>query len=84
MFNLFRLVDLVFDALTLSLIIRVFMSWVPHDRYHPVIEFLYKITDPMLKPFQNLIPPNKMGIDLSPILAFFSLGIIQRFIYFLF
>jgi len=59
------------------------MSWIPHDRHHPIIEFLYKITDPMLKPFQDLVPAHRLGIDLSPIFAFIALGLIQKLIYML-
>ncbi len=33
-------------------------------------------TDPLLQPFRNLLPPMG-GMDLSPILLFFALGILQ-------
>ena len=74
---LYRILDFIFQGLYLALIARVLLSWIPHDRYHPIMQFLYDVTDPILRPFQNIIPSWKIGIDLSPILAFFALGIIR-------
>ena len=42
---------------------------------------LYEFTDPVLRPFRNLIPPIRMGamaMDLSPILVFVIIGVLQR------
>eukprot|EP01047_Picozoa_sp_COSAG01_P000245 COSAG01_NODE_4_length_55812_cov_1344.168109_7_plen_87_part_00 len=77
----YRLIDFIFQALYLVLIIRVLLSWIPHNTYHPLISPIYRVTEPMLKPFQNIIPSWKIGIDLSPILAFFALGIIRRLVF---
>ncbi|MBA95165.1 MAG: YggT family protein [Rickettsiales bacterium] len=78
---LYRILDFLFQGLYLCLIVRVLLSWIPHDRYHPLISFLYDVTDPILKPFQNIIPSWKLGIDLSPILAFFAIGIVRDLIF---
>lgn len=78
---LYKILNFTFQALYLALIVRVLMSWIPHDRYHPVMNFIYSITDPILQPFQNIIPSWKLGIDLSPILAFFAIGIIRDLVF---
>jgi uncharacterized protein YggT (Ycf19 family) len=39
---------------------------------------IYQFTDPILKPFQNIIPPYKIGIDLSPLFAFIALSIAKK------
>ena len=78
---LYKILSLVFEGLYLFLIVRVLISWFPHDRFHPIIRILYDVTDPLLQPFQNIIPSWKFGIDFSPILAFFALGIIKRLIF---
>ena len=75
MYAISQLIHLVFQGLYLALFVRIMMSWIPHDRHHALIELLYKVTDPILKPFQRLIPPLGMGIDISPIVAFFALSI---------
>ncbi len=74
----------IISGLELALLIRVLLSWIPHNHYQPVIQILYQITDPILKPFQNLIPANRFGIDFSPILAFLALGVIRQIIFRLF
>ena len=71
-------IDWVFQALYLALMVRVFMSWIPHNPYHPMVATLYNVTDPILKPFQNLMPSLNIGIDISPILAFFALGLLKN------
>ena len=76
MLNFYQLINGIFDVLYLLLMIRVLLSWIPHDRYHPIMQFLYQVTDPMLRPFQNIFPTS-IGIDFSPIFAFIFLGILK-------
>ena len=78
---LYKFLDFTFQALYFALIVRVLLSWIPHDRHHPIINFIYTLSDPILKPFQNIIPDWKFGIDFSPIIAFFALGIIRNLVF---
>ena len=58
------------EIYTLVLLGRIIFSWLPpQSRQNQFYEFLYQITEPVLKPFRRLIPPIK-GFDLSPILLF--------------
>ncbi|MDR4499068.1 MAG: YggT family protein [Candidatus Scalindua sp.] len=59
------------------LIIRIVLSWVPHNAYHPAAVFLYRITDPILNPVRRIVP-SIGGIDISPIIVFVGLGFIKR------
>lgn len=79
----YKLLDFIFQALYLILIIRVLLSWIPHDAYHPITAFIYRVSDPILKPFQDIVPSWRIGIDLSPILAFFAIGILRRLVFML-
>ena len=49
-----------------------------------VAEFLYRITEPALRPIRNILP-NLGGIDISPIILlliiFFIQRVIERYIY---
>ena len=74
-----RIIDLVFQFLYLAIFARVVLSWIPHDPFHPIVSFIYRASDPVLRPFRGLIPPIA-GMDLSPILAFISLGFIRKFL----
>ncbi|GAB62501.1 MAG: YggT family protein [Candidatus Jettenia sp.] len=61
----------------IALLIRIVLSWVPHNPYNQAIQFLYKITDPVLNPVRKLIPPIR-GIDFSPVIVFIALGVVKR------
>ena len=38
------------------LIVRIVLTWIPHNHYNPAIQILYKITEPVLAPVRKLIP----------------------------
>lgn len=62
---------------TLVLLVRVLLSWFPNlDWSNPVLSTVSAITDPYLNAFRGLIPPLG-GLDLSAILAFLALQLIQ-------
>ncbi len=75
-----RLVNSLFNVYQLILIARVLMSWLPNlDPTHPVVSFLYGVTEPVLRPIRNLLPRGTM-FDFSPIIVFILLPIVQRVI----
>lgn len=57
-----------------AIIIQAIMSWV-NSGYSPVAQILYKMTAPIIRPFQRIIPPVG-GIDISPIPAMISLQLL--------
>tara|TARA_Y100000590_G_C15502150_1_gene932055 strand:+ start:630 stop:866 length:237 start_codon:yes stop_codon:yes gene_type:complete len=71
----------MFEILNLLLVTRILLSWIPHNRYHPILNFIYETTEPILKPFRNMINPIQ-GIDISPIIVFFLLRVIRNFLIF--
>ena len=79
-----RLIEFIFQVLYFALFLRVILSWLPHHEDQPIISIIYKITDPLLKPFQDLIPPWRLGIDISPILAGIALALVKEIIFKLF
>ena len=46
-------------------------------------EFLYRITEPALRPIRNLLP-NLGGIDISPVILILILLFIRQFIFWLY
>ena len=70
-------IDLFFFLLSLAILARVLLSWVRVSPYHPAVEFLYRITEPILAPLRRIIPPVGM-VDISPIIAMLLLQIIQQ------
>ncbi len=72
---IFLLLARVLQIYTFVLLIRILITWIPNlDPYHPIVQMLFQVTDPVLEPARKLIPPIGM-IDISPIVVFIALGI---------
>ncbi|HID06104.1 MAG TPA: YggT family protein, partial [Armatimonadetes bacterium] len=63
--------------------LRVFLSWGNFSPYHPVVEWIHRLTEPVLAPIRNLMPPMGM-FDWSPIIAIFVLMILRQVVVMLF
>ena len=68
---------------TYALIVYILMSWVPSIQQSAVGKFLGRICDPYLDIFRKIIPPLGM-IDISPIVAIFSLQLAMNGVIYLF
>ena len=55
------------------------LTWIPSESVIKITLFLGEITDPILRPFQKIIPPIA-GLDLSPLLLFFLLNIFSDYL----
>lgn len=53
---------------TLALVVRVLASWLAKGMTNPVLEIIHKVTEPVLRPIRQLLPPMGM-LDLSPLVA---------------
>lgn len=62
------------------IIVRAVMSWFvsPHSR-NPLVDIIRRITDPILRPLAGVLP-NMGGVDLSPLVAFFAIVLLQGLI----
>lgn len=61
------------------LIARIILSWVPSlpEPLLPIARGLRAVTDPILTPLRNAIPPVRLGaaaLDLSPLIVFFGIS----------
>ncbi len=62
------------------IIIRALLSWVSPDPHNPIVQFLYKTTEPMLAPFKRIVPLYSAGLDLSPIFALIFIWFLKLFL----
>ncbi|MDQ3204663.1 MAG: YggT family protein [Pseudomonadota bacterium] len=62
-----------------ALIISVILSWVAPGSHNPGAELVNDICEPALAPFRKIIP-NLGGLDISPILAFLVLKLIDMLV----
>ena len=79
MAQLIGIVNFLFDLYSFILLARVLVSWFPVDRYNPLVQWLYRLTEPVLAPIRRLLPPAG-AIDFSPILAFVLLIVARRIV----
>ena len=77
-FLLFQVIDMVFNLLQIIIIVRVVLSWVSHNPSNQFIQIIYQVSEPILKPIREILPITGMGFDLSPIVAFFLLGLLKK------
>lgn len=60
-------------------IARALISWVNPDPYNPIVQFLVRATEPVLRPVRRLLPlPG--GIDFSPLIVIMGLAFLQIFL----
>lgn len=60
------------------IIVRAVMSWFvnPYSD-NPLVRLIRKVTDPILRPVSEMVPVMG-GVDLSPIVAFFAIVLLQQ------
>lgn len=73
------LVFWTFTLLRIAIIVRVIASWLPGGAYSPWIRWSFTLTEPILRPLRRVIPPFRQ-IDLTPLIAFFGLGILEAMV----
>ena len=68
----------VLGVMTWVIFFRAVISWVSPDPSNPIVQFLERVTEPILAPIRRVMPP--MGVDLSPIIAFLIILFLQKFL----
>jgi YggT family protein len=70
------LLQLTFDVLRLAVIIVVIVSWLPISPFSRWVRWAFAITEPILRPLREIVPRIAM-FDITPIVAYFLLGILE-------
>lgn len=71
------IIRFLYIAYSWMLVIRVVGSWFPEWQRTFLMQLIFRLTEPYLQVFRHLVPPIG-GIDISPILAFLVLGLVQK------
>ena len=65
-----RLILFLLDIYTWIIIGAALVSWVSPNPHHPVVRLLHRLTEPVLAPIRQLLPPWKtFGLDFSPMIV---------------
>ena len=75
-----RLLELVLWAYFYIIIARAIISWVSPDPFNPIVRFLYRVTEPVLRPIRRRLPTLQMGLDLSPMIVILAIYFLQSFL----
>ncbi len=80
---LIKTVNVIYRVLMIALFARAIMSWITNDYTHPVVNFIYRFTEPLLIPMRKLFDKfnlNRGMIDFSFLASFFAIQIIYKII----
>jgi YggT family protein len=75
-----NLIHLVLQAYFWIIIARAILSWVSPDPFNPIVRFLYRVTEPVLRPIRHRLPTFSMGIDLSPMIVILAIYFLDTFL----
>jgi YggT family protein len=75
-----NLLHLVLQAYFWIIIARAVLSWVNPDPFNPIVRFLYRVTEPVLRPIRHRLPTLSIGIDLSPMIVILAIYFLDSFL----
>ena len=76
-----KVIDLVLVFFWWLILIRAIISWVNPDPLNPIVQFLERITEPVLSPIRRMLPTGlRFGLDISPIIAFLLITFLRSFL----
>lgn len=71
------LLGLLLNLYQLILLVRVLMSWIPNLDYNqPIVQLLYDLTEPVLRPVREMLPPAG-GVDFSPLIVMLGISVLR-------
>src|SRR5262245_117113 len=75
-----KLLYFVLYLYMLIVIARAVISWVSPDPYNPIVQFLYRATEPVLEPIRRKLPGGGFGIDFSPLIVILAIYFLLLFL----
>ena len=75
-----QILNIFLDIYFWIIVIAALISWVNPDPYNPIVRFLYRVTEPVLRPIRRIVG-NRLGpIDISPLVVILIITFVQRFL----
>ena len=74
-----NLVNLVLEAYFWIIIAGAVLSWVSPDPSNPIVRFLRRVTEPVLRPIRRRLPTG-MGLDFSPMVVLLAIYFLKWFL----
>ena len=77
--QLIGVVRTLFELYSFVLLARVLIGWFQVDPYNPIVQLLYRLTEPLLAPIRRLLPQTAM-LDFSPIVGFIVIRLAEEIV----
>ena len=76
------ILDYILTIYMWIIIIRALISWVNPDPYNPIVNLLYRLTDPVLYRIRRMLPVSffSIGIDFSPVIVILIIYFLKIFL----
>ena len=74
--SLLGILSLLLNIYFFGILLLIVFSWIAPQSHHPGIALLYQLTEPVMAPVRRLLPPLG-GLDLSPILVFVIINVLE-------
>ena len=75
-----KILDMGLTLYMWIIVARSLISWVNPDPYNPIVNFLYRATEPVMAPIRRWLPFRGMSIDISPIIIIAGIIFLQSFL----
>jgi YggT family protein len=75
-----EVIDIVLLSYMIIIFARAAISWVNPDPYNQIVIFLYRVTEPVLRPIRRKLPMNNAGIDFSPFIVILAIVFLRLFL----
>ena len=79
-FRLVNFMSWLLDLYMWVIIAAALISWVSPNPYNPGVQFLRRVTEPVLQPIRRMLGRYQTGIDFSPLVVILIIQFVQRVI----
>lgn len=75
-----NILSIIVNVYTWIIIAAALISWVKPDPSSPVVQLLYRLTDPVYSFIRRYIKTEFNGIDFAPLIVLLALQLIDQFL----
>ena len=75
-----NILSIIVNVYTWIIIAAALVSWVKPDPSSPVVQLLYRLTDPVYSFIRRYIKTEFNGIDFTPLIVLLALQLIDQFL----
>ena len=75
-----QILSMIINIYVWIVIISAFVSWFRVDPYNPIVQILYKLTEPVYGTIRKFVPTTISNVDIAPIIVILVLKFIDLFL----